>query len=265
MTTHPKLFGLAMWDTWQARVQASLPNFAAHPIFVDQSQSEAEFQSVADYVWSKTQGQIDHEGMLRDAEFGARVVETTRGKLTRMWLDSAVEIEFLSRHMPLDAGERILDIGAGYGRLAGAFAGMFDEIQHGNPRYVCVDPVPISTQICRNYCARFAPKAEVPSLPDFLALHNQHHYAFDLAINVHSWNECTREQISAWLDLLDELKVPLMFTVSHGDNAGKIEGSYYAWEPGRPSWRPLIEARWEIIAEESIGFSLHPHALWRRR
>ncbi len=265
MSTHQKLFGLAMWETWQKNVQSSLPNFCAHPIYVDQSQSEAEYQSVADYVFGKTRGQLDPDGMLRDAEFGARVVETTHGKLTRMWLDSAVEIEFMARHVPSDSPCRILDIGAGYGRLAGAFAGMFDSPAPKGVRYVCVDPVPISTQICRNYCARFSPKVEVPSLPDFLALHNRGEYAFDLAINVHSWNECTREQISAWLDVLDELQVPFLFTVSHGDNAGKIEGSYYAWEPGRPSWRQLIEARYELIAEESIGFSLHPHAIWKRK
>ena len=248
-----------MWSDWQQRVKDSLPNFCSHPIFVDQSQSETEFQSVADYVFERTGGRIDSDGKLRDAEYGARVVETTRGKLTRMWLDSAVEIEFLSRHMPEDAGGRILDIGAGYGRLAVALGSLDPD------RYVCVDPVSISTQICRTYCNIFAPKVEVPSLPDFLAIHNAGGYKFDLAINVHSWNECTREQISAWFDILDELKCPLLFTVSHGDNAGKIEGSYYAWEPGRPSFRPLIEARYDLIAEESIGFSLHPHGLWRRR
>ena len=239
--------------------EASLPNFATHPIFLDQSQSEAEYQSVADYVYAKTRGQIDPEGKLRDAEFGARVVETTHGKLTRAWLDSCVETEFLCRHMPEDFGDRILDIGAGYGRLAVTLGLM------SPARYVCVDPVPISTKVCREYCARFAPNIEVPSLPDFLAIHNQGGYAFDLAINVHSWNECTREQISAWLDILDEIKVPYLFTVSHGDNAGKIEAAWYAWEPGRPSWRPLIEERYELIAEESIGFSLHPHVLWKRK
>lgn len=255
---HQTLFQLAMWGDWQKRVEASLPNFAAHPIYVDQSQSEAEYQSVADYVFKHGSNLLDPEGMLRDAEFGARVVKTTHGELTRMWLDSAVEFVFLIRHMPDDAGDRVLDIGAGYGRLAVALSSCAKPT-----RYVCVDPVPISTQVCRKYCERFAPNVEVPSLPDLLALHNRGEYAFDLAINVHSWNECTREQIGAWLDLLDELKVPLLFTVSHGDNAGKIEGSYYAWEPGRPSWRPLIEERYELIAEESIGFSLHPHALWR--
>ncbi len=264
MSTHEKLLSLkgGMWQTWQETVRRSLPNFAASPIFVDQGQSQEEFEAVADYVFGRTGGMIDPEGMLRDAEFGARVMETKHARLTRMWLDSSVEIEFLGRHVQDDVKhDRVLDIGAGYGRLAAAAASIGD----GPERYVCVDAVPISTQICRNYCASFAPRAEVPSLPDFLAIHNAGGYEFDLAINVHSFNECTREQISAWLDILDELKVPLLFTVSHGDNAGKIEGSYYAWEEGRPSWKPLVLERWEIIAEEGIGFRNHPHCLWRRK
>ncbi len=243
-----------MWDSWQRKVRDSLPNFAAHPIYVDQGQCQAEFQSVADYVHQR--GPIDIDGKLRDADYGARVVETTHGSLTRMWLDSNVELDFVARHLP--TAKRVLDIGAGYGRLAVAGRELFD-------RYVCVDAVPISTEVCRDYCGRFASQTEVPSLPDFLAIYGFHFNDIDLAINVHSWNECTREQITAWLDVLVEIGIPNLFTVSHGQNDASIEKSYYSWEDGRPSWRPLIEERYELVAEESIGFSLHPHACWKRK
>lgn len=252
-----------MWKDWQKTVRDALPNFAKHPIYVDQGQSVEEFQKIADYVFAKTQGNLDPDGMLRDAEFGARVVETTHGKLTRMWLDSCVEIEFLGRHMPSEAGSNIIDIGAGYGRLAASFAFL---IYWEDARYVCVDSVPVSTEVSRQYCARFAPKAEIPSMPDFLALHPRGHYkGIDLAINVHSWNECTRAQIDGWLDLLAAMETPYLFTVSHGQNDASIEAAWYAWEPGRPSFRPLIEKRYDVVAEESIGFSGHPHVLWRRK
>lgn len=258
--SHETLFKLAMWETWQNKVKAALPNFAAHPIYVDQSQSEEEYQSVTGYVFRNLKRRVlDRGGMLRDAEFGARVVETPHGKLTRMWLDSNVEVDFLRRKFPHLDKARVLDIGAGYGRVAVTLQPLTDGC------YVCVDPVPVSTMVCRQYCQRFAPTVIVPSLPDFLDLHNRRFFRFDLAINIHSWNECTREQISAWLDVLDEAKIPHLFTVSHGQVDGSIEQAYYAWEPGRPSWLPLVEERWEKIAEEHIGFSQHPHVLWKRK
>lgn len=254
MPASPNILTLAMWDYWQQKVRDSLPNFAAHPIYVDQGQSEAEFQSVADAVMKA--GPVEKEGMLRDAAHGARVVDTTYGKLTRMWLDSNVELDFLRRHLP--TAKRVLDIGAGYGRLAVAGREVFE-------RYVCVDAVPISTEVCREYCGWYASQTEVPSLPDFLAIYSHNYNDIDLAINVHSWNECTREQIEAWLNVLAEIGVPYLFTVSHGQNDASIECSYYAWESGRPSWRPLIEERYDLIAEEALGFSLHPHAIWRKK
>lgn len=250
----PEILKLAMWSDWQKTVRASLPNFATHPIYVDQGQPEEEFRALADQVYG---GFIfDRVGQTRDAEFGARVVSTRHGNLTRMWLDSEIELNFLRRQLP--KSRRVLDIGAGYGRLAVAGAPYFD-------RYVCVDAVPVSTEVCRKYCGRFAPSVEIPSLPDFLAIYRDNYRDIDLAINVHSWNECTRPQIAAWLDVLCEIGIPHLFTVSHGQNDASIERSYYAWEPGRPSFRPLIEERYELIAEESIGFSRHPHAIWRRK
>ena len=257
--THETLFKLAMWTDWQRKVRDSLPNFAAHPIYLDQSQSEAEYEAVANYVFQR--GATDLSGMLRDAEYGARVVETKHGKLTRAWLDANVEIDFLRRNLGEDplSEASVIDIGAGYGRLAVPLSRL-------TARYLCVDAVPISTEVCRTYCNRHAPSVAVPSLPDFLANHNAgRNTPFDLAINIHSWNECTREQIAAWLNVLGEAKVPYLFTVSHGQNDASIEGAWYAWEPGRPTWRHLLEERYNLLAEESIGFSRHPHCLWRMK
>lgn len=250
-----KIHSLSMWETWQNTVKAALPNFAANPIYVEQGRPVEEFQSVADRVFSKEV--YDPDGRLRDVEFGARVVNTTYGDVTRMWLDSNLEIDFLQRHLGITKSTKILDIGAGYGRLAVPLSRM-------SGRYVCVDAVPISTEICRGYCRRFAPTVEVPSLPDFLALHPKEFLGFDLAINIHSWNECGTEQIKEWLGVLDDLKMPFLFTVSHGQNSGTSEKSYYAWSPGMPSFKPLIEKQYTLVAEEEIGFSRHPHALWKR-
>ena len=243
-----------MWEDWQEIVRRSLPNFAASPIYVQQrSQSQDEFERAAEEC-AALANNYDPYGKVRDEEFGA-LVRTTKamGRITRMWIDSNIEIDFVTRHVGCDF--RMLDIGAGYGRLAvpmSTFA----------KAYYCVDPVPISVEICTGYCARFAPDVQV--LPVAELLSEAPTMKIDMAINIHSWNECSIAQIRRWLSVLDELRVPLLFTVSNGQISGG-RSAYSSWGGRGESWRPLLEAQYELIAEEGIGLSHHPHALWRLR
>ncbi len=251
---------LGMWQEWQETVKAALPNFAANPIYVEQnSVPEERFRELAEKIPTDLAELI--LGRNRDAEFGARTVETCRGPVTRMWLESCAELEFLSRYMPpeLDHTPRILDIGAGYGRLAVAIT----ELARGKVEMTCVDAVPVSTQICREYCARFAPSVKVLSIQEFEASYQD--LRFDLAVNVHSFNECKLSQIENWLKALEVMQVPYLFTVSHGQMDHNPEPSYRSYGDDHPSYRPLLEARYDLIAEESLGLSPSPHALWRAK
>jgi len=142
----------------------------------------------------------------------------------------------------------VLEIGAGYGRLAVMLAPLVRS-------YTCVDPVPVSTDVCRTYTQSHQPSVQVWTLDDF----RQKSWMRTLAINIHSWNECTLGQITHWLDAL--AAVPLLFTVSH---SSLPDHTYRTNEQGRPSFRPLLESRYDLLAEESIGLGQHPHALWRR-
>jgi hypothetical protein len=129
--------------------------------------------------------------------------------------------------------------------------------------FYCVDAVPISTRLCQQYTQRFNPEVTVLSLPAFIALRHKIHP--DLAINIHSWNECSYEQVERWLEVLREMGVPWLFTVSHGQLDARIQRAYYTWGGTQPSFRPLLQEQFELVAEESIGLGSHPHALWHRR
>jgi putative sugar O-methyltransferase len=242
-----KLSGLGMWEKWQEKVKESLPNFAADPIYVSQnSYSESQFKKMAKEVAKS--GAVDIGGKIRDSEFGGRVVETELGGVTRMWLDGNVEIDFLRRNVPDLKYFRVLDIGAGYGRLAVMLAPFVQSI-------TCVDPVPISEELCRDYTRRFAPDVRVLSIGEFVESPPE----FDLAINIHSWNECLLEQVENWIEALVELKVQYLFTVSHGD----ATAAYKAWFNGSlPSFRPAIEKYYTLIKEEILALEGNPHALW---
>ncbi len=250
-----RLSELGMWESWQETVKAALPNFAKNPIYVEQdSVPEFKFRELAKTIKTPP---FDATGMMRDVEFGARVVETCLGAVTRMWLEAQVEIDFLVRHLSeIKSYPRCLDIGAGYGRLAVPLAGCGASV-------TCVDAVPISTQICRDYCARFAPSVKVLSLEEFEATYQN--LKFDLAINIHSFNECKLSQIKEWLAVLKEMAVPYLFTVSHGQMNHVPEPSYRSYGDDHPDFRCLIEAQYDLIAEESLGLSPSPHAIWRLR
>ncbi len=246
-----------MWASWQETVRASMPNFARCPIFVEQNSVSVEkFREVAKQV--QATGEIDIGGKTRDREFGARVVETCLGDVTRMWLDGNIEIDFLFRNLPKDFSTlRVLDIGAGYGRLAVMLKPLVQTM-------ACVDAVPISTEICRFYCLKFAPDVEVYDLADFTARHES--MEFDVVLNVHSWNECTLEQIENWLAVIKRMKIPYLFTVSHGQLSGTNESAYRSWsEFNNVFWRTSIERDFDLVAEESLGLSNNPHAVWRRK
>lgn len=135
---------------------------------------------------------------------------------SRDLLDSVNELYFLERHLQVfdHADLHVLDIGAGYGRLAHRAVQTLPRLK----QYTCVDAVPESTFLCDYYLrfrhcdskARSLPLDEVQAtlIPDSL----------DLAVNIHSFSECTLAAIEWWLALLKDLRVPyLMIVPNNGE------------------------------------------------
>ncbi len=247
-----ELPALAMWTAWQDKVKAVLPFYARSPVYVDQAQVSAQDLRA---VVSALDPVYDLPGRTRDLPHGASAFLSSWGPVTRQWVDGNVEIDFLARHVPVMAHQDVLDIGAGYGRLAVM-------LEPHVLSYTCVDAVPISVQVCRDYCALYAPSVRVLDIEQFVDAMPT--LRPTLAVNVHSWNECSRAQISRWLDVLDDLAVPHLCTVAHG----ATKDQYFAWEPESPEFpdfKALIAARWTLLVEECIGLGRSPHALWARK
>jgi SAM-dependent methyltransferase len=176
-----------------------------------------------------------------DGAFGAWTVDVPlHGKLSRDLLDSVNEILFLDRHIgALHAEElRILDVGAGYGRLAHraatAISGLAD--------YCCVDAIPESTFLSEYYLdyRGCAPPARVVGLDDVAGLKPG---TFDIAVNIHSFSECTLAAISWWAEQLARLRVPKLFVVPNepdGLRSREVGGGYHDALP------TLAEAGYEL-------------------
>jgi putative sugar O-methyltransferase len=129
---------------------------------------------------------IDTLGLLEklseDGLFGVSTFVLNTKAISRDLLDSILEMYFLEKHLGLFSRQKfnVLDIGAGYGRLAHRMTTAVP----GLNAYLCTDGIAVSTFICEYYLsfrelsdgAKVAPLDEVESAIEVQPV--------DLAINV---------------------------------------------------------------------------------
>jgi hypothetical protein len=112
------------------------------------------------------------------------------------------------------------------------------------PQVFSVDPVAISREVCRRYLEfRRVPNPTESTVPD-------------LAVNIHSWSECTMQEVTGWLDLLERHSVRRIFIVPHNPTLG-----VWSEELGGgcgPSYRGELEARGYVEAASWTGPPCQP-------
>ena len=154
---------------------------------------------------------------------------------SRDLLDSVNELYFLDRAVGLLSRTRVavLDIGAGYGRLAHRCS----QAVPGLADYVAVDAVAESTYLCAYYCDHrgVTPPVEVVPLPAVPALQPGR---FDLAVNVHGFSEMPLAAVRWWIEQLVRLDVPSLFVVPNED----VGFLTLEQDDRREDYRPLLEA-----------------------
>jgi hypothetical protein len=132
-----------------------------------------------------------------------------RPPVSRDLLDSVNEINYLDDQIGLSSMEAptVLDIGAGYGRLAHRMSAALPNLA----RYDCTDGVAVSTFLCEYYLSyRNVPDSvRVVPLPDVDTLAE----SYTLVVNVHSFSECSREAIRWWMDRIGERDVEWLLIV----------------------------------------------------
>ncbi len=181
---------------------------------------------------------LDHHGLVDkfsdDDAFGNITYPIGGRQVSRDVLDSIGEIYFLDRHLGIGsrAGLRVLDIGAGYGRLAHRMVSAVDGIE----RYLCTDAVAASTFVSEYYLQyRGVKKASVIPLDEIDTALRDH--PIDIAINVHSFSECQIQAIEWWVRLLRRHRVKNLMIVP---NRGKGSGDRLRTNNGH-DFLPLLE------------------------
>lgn len=210
------------WTDEHVSTQIEWPYFRGDNAYVWQLRDANEhdnYQITTDYIKSRDRlGLLDK--LTEDGAFGVYQYQTDEQKaVSRDLLDSIMEIYFLEDQLSLSQWPNIniLDIGAGYGRLAHRLTTAMPNIS----QYFCVDAVAESTFLSDYYLnyRQVTHKAQVVALDkveDFFQK-NQ----IDLAINIHGFSECSLASIEWWINLVRKNQVKYFMIVP---NCGKNQG-----------------------------------------
>lgn len=154
--------------------------------------------------------------LIEDGMFGAYTLSFEDGYLiSRDLLDSINEINFIYRMLERDAGDAVtvLDIGAGYGRLAHRLAEGFPAA-----RVICTDAVAYSTFLCEFYLGFRSVSDRVQTIPVDQVLPTLESEKIDVVTNIHSFSECKRDVIEWWLGAIEKLDVCKLMLVPNATN-----------------------------------------------
>jgi hypothetical protein len=208
------------------------------------------FRDHGPYVWQRPEPNLDDEalrvtlGHLRateagtlldrleeDGAFGARTLEVEGRLVSRDLLDSVSELAFLDRHCGLSRrdGFTVFDIGAGYGRLAFRAVTAFPGL-----RWISTDAIAVSTHLAERYLGfrGVIERAPVVPLDEVEAALGRERVG--LAVNVHSFSECTAAAIDWWAGRLAGAGVPRLFVVPNSVSADGREPLTNRAEPMGP-------------------------------
>lgn len=156
--------------------------------------------------------------LVEDGAYGCQTFDIDGRIVSRDLLDSVRELSFLAKYTRIagNAPPSILDIGAGYGRLAHRCTTAFPRI----PGYYCADAVPESSFLCEFYLGArgLVNRAQMVMLTRTEQLTAPN---LDLAINVHSFSECSVAAIKWWVRLLADKRVHQLFVVPNRVSADK--------------------------------------------
>jgi hypothetical protein len=197
------------WGRSDVEARVVLKAFRGDNLYIFQS------RKYAPWVFYSTAGfakEVDRLGLWNrldeDGQWGAELYDFHGKAVSRDLLDSIIELNFLDRHLGLSGSRvaNVLDVGAGYGRLAHRMATAFPNLCG----YYCIDAVPESTFISDFYlkCREMKDRCTVVPLDKLDELRS---VKIDLAVNIHSFPECRIGVVDWWLQRLREMEIPWLF------------------------------------------------------
>jgi hypothetical protein len=231
-----------LWDDGYRNQKLDLAYFRGDNVYVWQVRTLGEHARLKYFLQGQYVRGFDTRGLfdrlIEDGQFGCWTFRYAGlPRLSRDLLDSINELYFLDRELDLFARTSltVLDIGAGYGRLAHRMC----EALPGLTKYYCVDAVPESTFLSEYYlgyrgCQEKAIVVPLDEIASVLPAEG-----IDLAVNIHGFSEVGLDVIGGWLDELARRSVPWLLIVPNDyEQLLSFEG-----DGSRLDYMPLLEAR----------------------
>lgn len=206
------------WGDGRLERDLALDGFRGDNVYVWQYRQFADSARLRFFLTSLEARQQDRLGLLdrleEDGAFGCWTFRYADGRtLSRDLLDSVIELNHLDEQLDIRSRSTfdILDIGAGYGRLAHRACEAFPD----GLTYDCIDAIAESTFLCEYYLAHRGLEGRARSVR--IDQHERLRDTYDLAVNIHSFSESPRIAIRWWLELLREKRVPNLLIVPNDD------------------------------------------------
>ncbi|MGH8506700.1 MAG: putative sugar O-methyltransferase [Stenotrophobium sp.] len=206
----------SMWRAQKVSKELDLQRFRGDNVYVWQyRQMRTGAADLRQYLALNYVQSCDALGLLskleEDGLFGCWLFRYgNRKPISRDLLDSVNEINFLDKSIGLakQTGLRVLDIGAGYGRLAYRMSEALPNLA----AYDCVDAVPESTYLC-DYYLRFRKVDDKARAIPLDRVQQDLGSSYHVAVNIHSFSECRLESIRWWLQRVAEREIPWLLVI----------------------------------------------------
>lgn len=196
------------WKAGFAETAISLRFFRADNGFMWQlrdGHTRIQYLLTAYYLMSKDKLCL-FDVLKEDDLFGIHILHPRDGwVISRDLLDSVAEITFLEDTLGISSlhNAGILDIGAGYGRLAHRLAAALPNVG----RIICTDAIAQSTFLSEYYLNFRGADDKAAVVPLFDIEDALSSASVEIATNIHSFSECTLAAIGWWLDLIARHRV----------------------------------------------------------
>jgi putative sugar O-methyltransferase len=203
----------SLWATEFLDRELKLPYFRGDNAYVFQTRRATEASYILSAYHVKSADKLNLLSRLQEDDLFGNFTFNFNDELTvsRDLLDSVMEINFLDQEIGITKipDFTVLDIGAGYGRLAHRLVTGLPNVRS----VFCTDSVAESTFISEYYLRfrKVDERAKVIPLDEIENVLTNN--PVQLATNIHSFSECTLSAITWWLDLVARHKVRYLFIV----------------------------------------------------